>query len=413
MSKDFQITPSIGRSSRRSKLEITCEILQAVSDGIEKPTQIMNKVNINWNLLLATLEALVRQQMLVRRQEAEHTVYYLTEKGRGVLDMYRKLKDHIDSVQRDALSFQQLRRISLPPHQPPDIAIITSLQSRLEAAGFKILGKSAIGRSGVKHSFDVLAETPDGSKEAFITYSNVGDLDVVSCFVKQLDADLQVTIVYIENISDKAQELAWSYSIRTLKWDQTEKSLTLLKSILASNIIKRTKIALLTVNPELSYESSVKDVCLDLLLAKYDISIFTPKVSPIHNTLSALKAKFFLMTSSVNRPTETQEENKLFIPEKDTAILLDTLERNLKGNTKGSSAIIFDSISDMILSIGLSKTYEFVKQANELIDESKGIALFVLKQGAHETSAVSFISSLFQTQIIHDEMGLNVMKYNL
>ncbi len=36
-------------SNRRSKLEITLDVLKAVRDGVDKPTRIMYVANMSWN----------------------------------------------------------------------------------------------------------------------------------------------------------------------------------------------------------------------------------------------------------------------------------------------------------------------------------------------------------------------------
>ncbi len=44
-------------SGRRSRLEMTCDILRVISQGVEKPTRIMQLANLTWKDLLMYLEA--------------------------------------------------------------------------------------------------------------------------------------------------------------------------------------------------------------------------------------------------------------------------------------------------------------------------------------------------------------------
>ena len=50
--------------SRRSKLEILIDVLNAIKNGTEKPTRIMYKANLSWRLLNSTLSTLESQDLV-------------------------------------------------------------------------------------------------------------------------------------------------------------------------------------------------------------------------------------------------------------------------------------------------------------------------------------------------------------
>ena len=66
---------------RRSKLDIACEILRAISEGTDKPTRIIQKANLSWKGLLLYLEVLTRNQLVSRKVEGRRAVYTLTARG--------------------------------------------------------------------------------------------------------------------------------------------------------------------------------------------------------------------------------------------------------------------------------------------------------------------------------------------
>ena len=73
-------------------------------------------------------------------------------------------------------------------------------------------------------------------------------------------------------------------------------------------------------------------------------------------------------------------------------------------------AFVFDSISDMVLSAGFEATYKFVKQVNETTGNGRTSTLFLMTLGAHDEKVVSFIRSLFTTQLMDDAGGLRTTR---
>jgi predicted transcriptional regulator len=73
---------------RRSQLEIKMDILRAVKEGIEKPTQIMYKANISWTILQTHLKSLVENGFLTEIECGSRKRYELTQKGFNILRAY-------------------------------------------------------------------------------------------------------------------------------------------------------------------------------------------------------------------------------------------------------------------------------------------------------------------------------------
>lgn len=83
-------------SARRSKLEITLAVLKAVDGGETKPTKIMYASNMSWNLTQKVFTDLVEQGLLeleeVHGRGRSTKRYYITEKGKNVLDYFEGAK---------------------------------------------------------------------------------------------------------------------------------------------------------------------------------------------------------------------------------------------------------------------------------------------------------------------------------
>jgi predicted transcriptional regulator len=83
--------------SRRSRLDIILNILNAVKEGVDKPTRIMYATNLSWKPTQNILENLTRQGLLrdVGGEEGKRTKvrYQLTEKGMDVIRYFDKARD--------------------------------------------------------------------------------------------------------------------------------------------------------------------------------------------------------------------------------------------------------------------------------------------------------------------------------
>ena len=81
--------------SRRSQLEIRMDMLAAVKDGADKPTQIMYKANLSWVALQTHLTQLLERGLLKWVADGSRKRYEITIKGANVMYSYIKILDEI------------------------------------------------------------------------------------------------------------------------------------------------------------------------------------------------------------------------------------------------------------------------------------------------------------------------------
>jgi len=81
--------------SRRSQLEIRMDMLAAVKDGADKPTQIMYKANLSWVALQTHLTQLLERGLLKWVADGSRKRYEITIKGANVMYSYIKVLDEI------------------------------------------------------------------------------------------------------------------------------------------------------------------------------------------------------------------------------------------------------------------------------------------------------------------------------
>lgn len=80
---------------RRSLLQIKVDILRAVESGYGKPTQIMYRANLSWNVLQAQLKSFLESGMLEVEEYGSRRRYLITAKGVEMVDSYQKVVKEI------------------------------------------------------------------------------------------------------------------------------------------------------------------------------------------------------------------------------------------------------------------------------------------------------------------------------
>jgi len=81
--------------SKRSKLEIYLDVLKAIRKGTHKPTRVMYRTNLSWRPLMEVLDSLAAQGLISVRDEDNHKVYEVTEKGRNVLNYFSEAMESL------------------------------------------------------------------------------------------------------------------------------------------------------------------------------------------------------------------------------------------------------------------------------------------------------------------------------
>jgi hypothetical protein len=72
--------------------------------------------------------------------------------------------------------------------------------------------------------------------------------------------------------------------------------------------------------------------------------------------------------------------------------------------------MVFDSLSDLIMSIGFEKTYRFMKYAIEMLTSPRTTVMFLLNQTAHDPQIVHGFRNLFSNHISYGKEGIHIIK---
>jgi predicted transcriptional regulator len=213
-------------SGRRSKLEITCDILNVVSRGTEKPTRIMQLANVTWDDLIMYLEALIRNQLLARQVDGKRVTYSLTDRGAYLLDHYLKLKKEAAPLGLETITKVRISKALtyLPTIGAMEADRYATLERRIKADGSRILGAKIVGKSGAVHSLGIIAQRKDGSKHGYVVLRAVDETHVMKLFVAQLDTELSIHGLYSEELPPRVVALARAYSLDLQPWEEKVKA---------------------------------------------------------------------------------------------------------------------------------------------------------------------------------------------
>jgi len=165
---------------------------------------------------------------------------------------------------------------------------------------------------------------------------------------------------------------------------------------------------LVEFEPTSTYEKPIKDFVKEALANVESILTFTPRGSVIHTSLAEQPIIFFLM-SSVSAP-KMITENEILLPANNTTLILDSLNKVLETHTSTNVCLVFDSLSELLISVGLEKTYKFTKYALEMLAPQWATALFLFNPNAHDLKTVSSLKSLFRDQLAYRKDGMHVIR---
>lgn len=396
-------------SGRRSKIEITCDILDVISKGTEKPTRIMQLANVTWDDLIMYLEALIRNQLVSRQVEGKRVTYSLTPTGRTLLGHYLSLTKEVAPLKLDSLTKDRITKALtyLPTVGAQESEIYTRLERRVKGEGSKVLGPKVVGKSGAVHTLGIVAERPDGSKHGYVVMRDVDETQVMKLFVTQLDTELSIHALYSGELSPKVSELARAYSLELLPWEEPSKGRGRAEVEVARF---EGKSLLLDVDPAINYETVVKQFAKAFQASGSFVLAFTWKGGPIYSALASVDGVRILgMTSQVTYPRPTGKKDEMAVPQNDPAVLLDQTAKELAEHPR--SLLIFDSVSDIVVSLGFEKAYAFLKDQKEIISrEPKTTALYVVKRNAQDDRTLSLLKGLYAVHLSYDSAGLTVTR---
>ena len=168
------------------------------------------------------------------------------------------------------------------------------------------------------------------------------------------------------------------------------------------------KKMLLEIDPKSDYQNALFNFVSEARNNGETLFIFTSMNSTLHSAVSRTENVKFLLTSLKTSRIQQINETETLLPAADLSVSLDAIVRYQKVEADKTVNMLFDNLSDVILTCGFEKTYKFMRFLLEAISSPKTTALFMFNPAAHDPTVSSSIRGLFQTHLAYTKRGPNV-----
>jgi len=246
-----------------------------------------------------------------------------------------------------------------------------------------------------------------GEVETYLQYLREGQKQILDSFLLELRA------INKEHVNEKTiQEFIRTTRPRSIEllehMDIFSKTLGLSHEELTGRKI------LFEFDPRSRYERAVEDFITEALARVKTVVVVTHKGSALYSTLTEdtclfRAVKVFCLTPRISAPTMGTSDNELLVP-LSPPLILDAFDKTLKAYPYSGVAIVFDTLSYLIQSVGFEKTYSFVQYATDMLASTNSTVLFLLNSGAHDPKMTFSLRGLLSDQVSYTEKGIEVVR---
>jgi len=167
---------------------------------------------------------------------------------------------------------------------------------------------------------------------------------------------------------------------------------------------------LLEYEPTSDYEEIVKKFVREFQANVESVAIFTSAGSPIYRQFRDQRnISLFSFSTKTSSPARLSDEQVL-LPERDTSLLLDAVDKLLQAISKKRIGIVFDVFTDIILSQGFEKAYGVLSSVVEMTESEIASILVLINYGALEPRVLGAVRGLFRSQLRFNFEGLKTIK---
>ena len=171
------------------------------------------------------------------------------------------------------------------------------------------------------------------------------------------------------------------------------------------------RMMLFETSSSTDFEQAVVEYIQEVVSTGSSAFVFTSKGSPVYDAVSKeAGVRVYVFSSAISYPKETEKRDEILVPANDVPILLDVMSKFISVNPGAKIAIVFDSLSDIVLSQGVQECYKFVRQASAILNLPTISSIFLLTLGAHDEQTVSLVKSLFPNHVLLDSTGQKVTR---
>jgi len=167
---------------------------------------------------------------------------------------------------------------------------------------------------------------------------------------------------------------------------------------------------LLEYDPTSNYEDTIQKFAREFQANVEPIAIFTSMGSPTFRQFRGQhNLRMFTFSTKTSTPSKVSEEHVL-LPERDTSLLLDAVDKLLQANHGRLVGMVFDVFTDLILFQGFEKGYGVLSSVVEMSESESASILVLINFTALDERSLNGIRGLFRSQAKYDMNGFRVVR---
>ncbi len=173
--------------------------------------------------------------------------------------------------------------------------------------------------------------------------------------------------------------------------------------------LSRSRV-LLEYDPATNYEEAVQKFAREFQANVEPIAIFTSMGSPTFRQFRGQhNLRMFAFSTKTSTPSKVSEELVL-LPERDTSLLLDAVDKLLQANHGRLVGMVFDVFTDLILFQGFEKGYGVLSSVVEMSESESASTLVLINFTALDEKSLNGIRGLFRSQAKYDTDGFKMVR---
>ena len=167
---------------------------------------------------------------------------------------------------------------------------------------------------------------------------------------------------------------------------------------------------LLEFDPTSNYEDAVQKFAREFQANVEPVAIFTSMGSPTYRQFRGQhNLRMFTFSTKTSTPSKVSEEHVL-LPERDTSLLLDAVDKLLQANQGRLVGMVFDVFTDLILFQGFEKGYGVLSSVVEMSESESASSLVLINFSALDERSLNGIRGLFRVQARYDAEGFKMIR---
>jgi len=167
---------------------------------------------------------------------------------------------------------------------------------------------------------------------------------------------------------------------------------------------------LLEYDPTSNYEDAIQKFAREFQANVEPIAIFTSMGSPTFRQFRGQhNLRLFTFSTKTSTPSKVSEEHVL-LPERDTSLLLDAVDKLLQANHGRLVGMVFDVFTDLILFQGFEKGYGVLSSVVEMSESESASTLVLINFTALDERSLNGIRGLFRSQAKYDLGGFRMVR---